>query len=204
LTWEWDLYKLRSAIYPSFLSIPLKIIKSLGLDYSVIVKLCPSLAHIFLVIISDAYIWKIGKMTMGTNATRLSFLILIFNRVFNEQIIRTFSNSIETICQTIAFYYFLKVSNKFDKNLIILTTTLTISFMMRNTSPVGWPLVLALKIYRDRSLLPFLMAGVFIFIPVVCLCIAIDCYYFGEFPVFTSYNFMKANITEGLSKYFGT
>jgi len=75
--------------------------------------------------------------------------------------------------------------------------------MMRNTSPVGWPIVLAIKIWRDRSLLSFLMAGLLIFMPVVFICIGIDSYYFGEFPVITSYNFMQANITEGLSKYYG-
>lgn len=77
---------------------------------------------------------------------------------------------------------------------------------MRNTSPIGWPPVLAIKILRDKSFIPFIIAGITIFIPTVGLCVLIDSFYYGlkDFPVLTSYNFMQANLTEGLSKYFGT
>ena len=136
----------------------------------------------------------------------MAFFFLIISRIYNEHIIRTFSNSIESIFQTIAFYYFLKVTNKFDKNIIILTAALTVGFMMRSTSPIGWPPVLAVKILRDKSLIPFIIAGITIFIPVVGLSILVDSFYYGmkDFPVLSSYNFMQANLTEGLSKYFGT
>ena len=99
----------------------------------------------------------------------------------------------------------MKVTNKFDKNIVILTAALTVAFMMRNTSPVGWPPVLAIKIWRDKSLIPFIMAGITVFIPTVGLCILVDSFYYGMdgFPVLSSYNFMQANLTEGLSKFFG-
>ena len=186
--------------------MPLAVLKNLGLDYAYAVKLCPQISHIILVMVSDMYIWKIGKITVGKNPTRVAFFFLIISRIYNEQIIRTFSNSIESIFQTIAFYYFLNVTNKFDKNLIILTAALTVGFMMRNTSPIGWPPVLAIKILRDKSFIPFILAGITVFIPMVCLCILIDSFYYGmkDFPVLSSYNFMQANLTEGLSKYFGT
>jgi hypothetical protein len=71
------------------------------------------------------------------------------------------------------------VTNKFDKNIIILTAALTVGFMMRNTSPIGWPPVLAVKILRDKSLIPFIIAGITIFIPVVGLCILVDSFYYG-------------------------
>ena len=42
LPWEWiGSYKLRSAIYPTYLAIPLAALKYLGLDYAYAVKLCP-------------------------------------------------------------------------------------------------------------------------------------------------------------------
>lgn len=51
----------------------------------------------------------------------------------------------------------------------------------------------------------FILAGVFIFVPIVALCILADSYYYGmeHFPVVTSYNFMKFNVVEGLSSMFG-
>jgi phosphatidylinositol glycan class B len=68
LPWEWDVnYKLRSTFYPALLAIPLYILKTLGLDTAFAVRICPLLTHIVLVIISDRYLWKIGKATVGKN-----------------------------------------------------------------------------------------------------------------------------------------
>lgn len=47
------------------------------------------------------------------------------------------------------------------------------------------------------------MAGFFVFFPLVAFGIGLDSLYFGEFPVITSYNFIKANILDGKSNYFG-
>ena len=98
MPWEWaDSYKLRSAVYPTYLAIPLAVLKYLGLDYAYAVRLSPKIAHIILVMVSDSYIWKIGKLTVGKNSTRLGFGILIICRIYNEYIIRTLANSIESI-----------------------------------------------------------------------------------------------------------
>ena len=45
-----------------------------------------------------------------------------------------------------------------------------------------------------------------VFVPIVGLCVLGDSLYYGieHFPVITSYNFMKFNVVEGLSKLFGT
>lgn len=76
--------------------------------------------------------------------------------------------------------------------------------MIRNTSPIGWPPLILIKIIKDKSLAPFMFALLFVFIPVVGLSILVDSFYYGHFPVITAYNFVQANLTEGLSKYFGT
>lgn len=49
----------------------------------------------------------------------------------------------------------------------------------------------------------FVLAGIFVALPVIGLCILLDSVYYGQFTV-TSLNFLRANILEGLSKYFGT
>jgi hypothetical protein len=76
--------------------------------------------------------------------------------------------------------------------------------MIRSTSPIGWPFLILLKIVKDRSWLPFLYAFTLVFIPVVFLAVGVDSYYYGYFPVITSLNFMRVNVSEGLSKYFGS
>ena len=75
--------------------------------------------------------------------------------------------------------------------------------MIRNTSPIGWPPLILLKMFKDRSFIPFILAFIFIFLPVVFLSIAVDSYFYNEFPVITSLNFMRVNLSEGLSKYYG-
>lgn len=168
-------------------------------------QVCPKIAHIVLVIIADRYLWKIGVQTIGRPASRVAFLLIFVSSFYNELMIRTFSNSVETVFQIISFYYFLQVKDMFDKNVCLLTGALTISFMIRNTSPIGWPPLLLLKIIKDGSLIPFIIAGFTVFIPVVGLSILVDSWYYGieHFPVITAFNFYNANLAEGLSLYFG-
>jgi hypothetical protein len=179
LPWEWsDAYRLRSVLYPAYLALPFWFLKQLGLDYNFAVITAPKIAHIILTIFCDAYLWKIGKLIVNKDATRVGFFILLFSRLYNDLMIRTFTNSIETIFQIIAFYYFLKVTNKFDKNIAILTGLLTVSFMIRNTSPIGWPPLILIKIIKDRSLVAFIMSFVVVFIPVVFVSILVDSFYY--------------------------
>lgn len=147
LPWEWHPdYRLRNTVYPFYLIFFLTIIKKLGLDYAIVVKLYPYLAHSLLLIISDRYLWLVGKKTVGSTATRIALIFYMTNRLYNEIIIRCFTNSIEAISYIIAFYYYLDVGNKFNKTTAIMTALISISFMMRNTSPVGWIPLLILKI----------------------------------------------------------
>ncbi|CDW78313.1 UNKNOWN [Stylonychia lemnae] len=204
LSWEWQpTYRMRNTLYPFYLIIPLQILKTLGLDYGIAVRCCPYIAHCILVIISDWYLWKVGIKIFGKNTARITLIFYLFNRVYNEILIRCFGNSIESIANIIAFNYYLNQKDKFDGNTMKMTALISISFMIRNTSPVGWIPLLLLKILYEKSLLPFIKAGFVIAIPVILFSILLDSIYFGEFTV-TSYNFLRANILEGLSKYFGT
>jgi phage shock protein PspC (stress-responsive transcriptional regulator) len=74
--------------------------------------------------------------------------------------------------------------------------------MMRNTSPVGWIPLLLHKIYYNNSFNAFLISGFVVALPIIGVCIAFDSLYFGELTL-TPINFLKANILEGLSRYFG-
>lgn len=167
------------------------------------VRLCPQLAHIVLVLVGDWYFWRLGKLVVGKNATSLAAVLLIFNRPFQEVQIRCFVNGLEAIFGVVSFYFFTKVSNKFDINLIMLTGTLTLSFVVRCTSPLAWIAVILIKIVVDRSIKSFIMAALFVFLPLLTFSVALDSYYFGEFPVFTALNFLKINVLEAHSNFFG-
>jgi phosphatidylinositol glycan class B len=76
--------------------------------------------------------------------------------------------------------------------------------MMRNTSPVGWLPLLAIKVIQEGSLIPFIISGLFVALPILFGCVWMDTAVYGsEKWVFTGYNFLEMNIIHGLSKYFG-
>ena len=100
----------------------------------------------------------------------------------------------------------MQVRNTFDRNVVLMTAALTVSFMIRNTSPISWPLLILLKIVKDGAFLPILISGFVVFLPLICAFTLIDSLYFGmqHFPVITALNFFNVNLGEGLSNYFGT
>ena len=99
-------------------------------------------------------------------------------RAQTEFIIRTFTNGVEQILSIIAFYFFLDQKNSFNLKTVILTATITFSFMMRNTSPIGWVPLLAIKVLFEGALIPFLIAGIFVAIPVMGFTIYLDTLYY--------------------------
>ena len=86
----------------------------------------------------------------------------------------------------------------------MLTGILTLSFVVRCTSPLGWIACILIKIVVDRSFKPFITAALFVFIPLLGVSVAMDSCYFGEFPVFTALNFLKINVLDAHSNFFGT
>ena len=87
----------------------------------------------------------------------------------------------------------------------MLTATITVAFMGRNTSIMGWIPLLAIKVLMEGSLLPFLISAVTVAIPIMGLSVVIDSSYYGGTEwTLTSINFLQVNILENLSKYFGT
>ena len=160
--------------------------------------------------IGDIFIWKVGKSYVGKEATQVCMLLLLSSKVQTEYLIKCFTNAVEQILAVIAFYFFLQQKNKFTMQTAVLTGTITLSFMMRNTSPVGWIPLLALKVLFEGSFPPFFISLIFVGIPVIAITVLLDTLYFNgtismeTTPVFTSYNFLRRNILEGLSEYFGS
>lgn len=56
-------------------------LKSLGLDSGLAVKHSHYLFHCIFVVISDYYLWKVGKLTVGKQATQVAFIFYLTNRV---------------------------------------------------------------------------------------------------------------------------
>lgn len=156
-------------------------------------------------ILNDYFVWKVGKRLIGVDASRITMLLFLTNRCQSEHIVRCFTNGLEQIFSVIAFYFFLDQGNRFTINTVVLTALISLAFMMRNTSPIGWVPLLAHKVIYDGSLLPFILSGIFVALPIIFICVYVDTiYYGGDEWVFTSWNFLNVNVVGGFSKFFGT
>ena len=107
LPWEWkDPYRLRNALWPMYLSWPLWILKYTRMDYPKLVLMSPYLAHFPLMVLSDYFFWRVGKQTVGKQATRVAFILSIVNFFMFEYEIRCFTNTLEKIFTVIVFYFY--------------------------------------------------------------------------------------------------
>lgn len=105
-----------------------------------------------------------------------------------------------------AFYFFLDQERSFTLSTCIITALITTSFMMRNTSPIGWIPLLAIKVLYHESFLPFFFSAFVIAVPIIALNVLLDSLFFDpslQTWTFTGYNFLNVNLVEGVSSYFG-
>ena len=187
-----------------YLSIPLRLIKFLEMDTTYLINLAPYLAHLPVVILTDYYTWKVSKRVIGHDASRISMIFLFFNRFQTMHITRTLTNGLEQMFTIVAFYFYLNQKNKFTFSTVVLTALISFAFMMRNTSPVGWLPLLAIKVLKEGAFVPFLISGIFVALPILFGCVWMDTLVYGSDKwVFTGYNFLEMNLLHGLSKYFG-
>jgi len=65
LPWEYsDEFRLRNSIYPIYLSLPLHLVRFLGIDTNFVVRCVPYLAHLPIVLITDLYMWRVSRRTV--------------------------------------------------------------------------------------------------------------------------------------------
>lgn len=88
--------------------------------------------------------------------------------------IRTLTNAVEQMFTVVAFSYYIDQKDKFNLNTVLLTALISISFMIRNTSPVGWVPLLGYKVLFEGSLLPFIKSGIFVALPILFVLVYID------------------------------
>ena len=83
---------------------------------------------------------------------------------------------------------------------MVLTALISVAFMMRNTSPIGWIPLLAVKVLNEGSLLPFIKSAIVIALPILAGLVYIDTLYYNTVGggndkfVITGYNFFIVNV----------
>lgn len=118
---------------------------------------------------------------------------------------RLFSSSYETMLGVISFYYFNRIKSKFGKELILVVVLQSLSFVLRNTSPIAWSVLLTVKAVElgfFKMYFIYLIYFFIIFLPIFAASIYFDSIFYGKLTV-VPWNFIKFNILDGLSSTFG-
>lgn len=203
LPWEWKTdFRLRNVIYPYYLALPMWLAKVLGLDTPLVVRLAPYAAHSAIAVASDYYFYKVTKKLMGIQVARVTFFYYFTNQFFNSFMIRCFSNSVEAMLHLLVFNYYLEITNKFDRNLVMVAFWLSIALGIRNTSIIAWVPLLIIKMIVKGAYLKFIYAGFLVALPAIAIVVALDSIYYGGLT-FTAWNFFVVNVLQNKSADFG-
>lgn len=206
LTWEWwEGFNLRTHVYPLFLALPSFALKWLGIDTNFLVVNSVYLMHCIIWVFADYYLFLFVRQLIDKKTAIFTIVYSISSEYINNYVLRTSANAIEGNLMVIAFYYLINIQPKvFDKSLSIMTVFITLSFLIRSSSLVGYLPLALLVIYQDsRFFVPIVVAGLTCAVPMVIASVAIDTFMYGTLT-FPQFNFVHWNVVKGISKYFGT
>jgi hypothetical protein len=143
------MYTLRSVLYPFYLSIPLHILKALGLDYNCLVMNSMLFMNALVITLGDYYLYHLSKKFAGRQAAMISLVYILFNYRMNHIFLKTLTNGVEAVFCMMGFYYYTSIKAKFDKNMALMTFAITLSFLIRSSSLIGWIPLILLQIVRS-------------------------------------------------------
>ena len=114
----------------------------MSLDTPLLVRYCPYIIQGLLVWASDIYFWQIVRKCVDEQASVIVMVLYITNRLYNQVVIRCFTNGVESILMIIGLYYYLKARD--DRQAFVkMNVVIAVGFMIRATSIIGWvPLIL--------------------------------------------------------------
>jgi phosphatidylinositol glycan class B len=205
LTWEWwEGFNLRTHVYPLWLALPGFALKQAGLDTNFLLINSFYVMHCIIWVFADYYSFLFVRQLIDKKTAIATIIFSVSSEYINNYVLRTSANAIEGNLMMIAFYYLINIQPKiFDKNLTLMTMSITFSFLIRSSSLVGYfPLAILLMYQDPRFIAPIVVAGLSCAIPLVFLSVALDTYLYG-FLTFPQWNFVNWNVFKGISKYFG-
>ena len=204
-TWEWwQGFNLRTHTYPLWLSLPGFLLKWLGLDTNFMIINSIYFMHCIIWVVGDYYVFLFVRQVFDKKTACFTIIYSMTSEYVNDYVLRTSANGIEANLMIMAFYYFINIKPKvFNRELNLLTFAITVSFIIRSSSLVGYIPLAFIVIYQDsRFFVPILVAGFTIAIPMLLFNIFIDAQWYG-FWTFPQWNFVYWNVIEGISKHFG-
>lgn len=185
-TWEWwQGFNLRTFLYPLWLSLPGFALKWLDMDTNFAIVNSIYFMHCIIWVIGDYYQFLFVRQMIDKKTAIATLIYSITSQYVNDYVLRTSANGIEGNLMFVAFYYYINIKPKiFDKSITMLTLAITISFITRSSSLVGYiPLALIVIVQDFRFFLPIVVAGLTIAIPACFINLSFDAYLYGYWTV---------------------
>ena len=181
-TWEWWTgYGLRTHVYPLWLSLPGLVFKAVGLDTNFIIVNSVHFQHMLILVLGDYFGFKFVRQLIGRQEALIALVIALIHEHSNNYILRTSVNGVESSMLYVVFYHFINMKPQFfNKHLTCLTMAITATFVVRSSSIIGYVPLALIAIYHDqRYLMPIVVAGLTVAIPMVALSLYIDSCFYG-------------------------
>lgn len=127
----------------------------------------------------------------------------MFNRRINEIWQKTLTNGAEAVFSVCGLYFYTKLKPTFDKNMALMTFSITLAFLVRSSSLVGWVPLALYKVFSSFDYFcSIFLAGICIAVPVFLSSVLADSMYYGTFTI-PQINFVYINVVDNISKCFG-
>lgn len=111
----------------------------------------------------------------------MSISYSIVNRRMNEIYGKTLTNGCEGVFCIMGLYYFTNLKPKFDKRMVLMTLAISIAFIVRSSSLLGWLPLALLKCFSSFDyFVAILSAGIFVALPTCGFSTLIDSLCYGR------------------------
>lgn len=147
--------------------------------------------------IGDIYLYKFVRQLLDKKTAMQTIVLVVTSEHLNNYLLRTSANAIEVSMMCIALYYYANIQPKiFNTNLMKLTLAVTISFLIRSSSLTMYALLALIVIILDPNfILPIIVAGLTLTVPLLIFNVTMDSYMYGygtwEIP---QWNFIYWNV----------
>jgi hypothetical protein len=203
--WEWnDRFGLRSILYPAYLSLPLHLLRALGIDTNFLVVNAIVFMNTTLQVLGDYYLYLLAKQTLGRDGALMALIYSLMNQRINEIMGKTLSNGAEAAFSIGGLYYYSQLKPKFDKNMASMTFCITMAFLVRSSNLAGWVPLALIKVFSSLDyFVAILISGVCITLPIFGFSVLIDSLYYGKLMI-PQLNFVYINVIANVAgNWFG-
>ncbi|KAI8905543.1 Alg9-like mannosyltransferase family-domain-containing protein [Gorgonomyces haynaldii] len=203
LTWEWTA-QIRSFAHPLLFAGVYSLLKFVGLAETDWIVYGPKVFQGLLSGLCDYLTHLLAKRVYGPDTGRWTFILTTLSWFHAYCLVRTYSNSLETILTVCGLYFWPLPRSNNGRDLRISFIFAGLSCIIRPTNALFWIYLGLNLIYTfPERFFTILFDTLVIGMGTIWLEMIINYQFFGKW-VWTPFNFLRVNVLEGISLFYGT